>query len=207
MTTPIDYRAELQALYDDVTAEKWDAMAHRAAIERAQAALAAPEAVGVADEVKAAIDEFRYQAGKYCVDSSAGTRYALEMAAEECRLLGINPSEITPTGFAHPAPIPVGERLPEAGVKVLAHYMNSHGKSRSVCARWIPAKFNSDESDNYDGDFLEYDEDSDTYYWPEGWYEVIENCDDYGSVTIHEGEVTHWRPLPHWSLPLPGAQP
>ena len=44
MTTP-DYRAELQALYDDVTAERWDAMAHRAAIKRTQTALAAPEAV------------------------------------------------------------------------------------------------------------------------------------------------------------------
>jgi len=100
-------------------------------------------------------------------------------------------------------PVSVSERLPEPGIKVLAHYFNSHGKSRTVCARWIPAKFESGDSDVYDDDFLEYDEESDTFYWPEAWYEEIENWDDYGSVKINEGEVTHWQPLPHWALPVP----
>jgi hypothetical protein len=99
-------------------------------------------------------------------------------------------------------PVPVSERLPEPGVKVLAHYLNSHGKSRTVCARWIPAKFES--SDPETDDLLECDEDSDAFYWPEGWYETIENWDDYGSIMVNEGEVTHWLPLPHWALPLPG---
>ncbi len=98
-------------------------------------------------------------------------------------------------------PVPVSERLPEPGVKVLAHYLNSHGKSRTVCARWIPAKFES--SDPETDDLLEYDEDSDAFYWPEGWYETIENWDDYGSIMVNEGEVTHWLPLPHWALPVP----
>jgi hypothetical protein len=49
---------------------------------------------------QAAINEFRYQAGKYCAEPCAGTRYALGMAAEECLLLGIDPSSITPTGYA-----------------------------------------------------------------------------------------------------------
>jgi hypothetical protein len=107
--------------------------------------------------------------------------------------------------FGCPAiePVPVSERLPEPGTKVLAHYFNSHGKSRTVCARWIPAKFETADSDAYDDDFLEYDEESDTFYWPEAWYEAIENWDDYGSVKINEGEVTHWQPLPHWALPVP----
>jgi len=86
----------------------------------------------------------------------------------------------------------------------LAHYFNSHGKSRTVCARWIPAKFESGDSET--DDFLEYDEDADVFYWPEGWYEVIENWDDYGSIVINEGQVTHWRPLPHWALPIPRSE-
>jgi len=101
-------------------------------------------------------------------------------------------------------PVPVRERLPEPGVKVLAHYFNSHGKSRTVCARWIPAKFESRDPET--DDLLEYDEDSDTFYWPEGWYEEIENWDDYQCVTIDEGEVTHWQPLPRWALPVPTSQ-
>jgi hypothetical protein len=103
-------------------------------------------------------------------------------------------------------PVPVSERLPEPGTKVLAHYFNSHGKSRTVCARWIPAKFESGDIDIYDDDFLEYDEDSDTFYWPEAWYEEIENWDEYGSVKINEGAVTHWQPLPHWALPVSGVE-
>ena len=29
-----------------------------------------------------------------------------------------------------------------------------------------------------------------------GWYECIDNWDDYTEVAIHEGEPTHWMPLP-----------
>lgn len=46
-----------------------------------------------------AMSEFRHAAGRYCEEPSAGTRYALEMAAEECRLLGLDPERITPTGY------------------------------------------------------------------------------------------------------------
>lgn len=29
-----------------------------------------------------------------------------------------------------------------------------------------------------------------------GWYECIDNWDDYTEVAIHEGEPSHWMPLP-----------
>ena len=29
-----------------------------------------------------------------------------------------------------------------------------------------------------------------------GWYECINNWDDYTEVAIHEGEPSHWMPLP-----------
>ena len=131
-----------------------------------------------------------------------------EMASREDVMIGWFANAIM-AGCDHQAwkmdaerkPVPVAERLPEPGVKVLAHYFNSHGKSRTVCARWIPARFES--RDFEPDDLLEYDEDSNIFYWPEGWYEVIENWDDYECVTINEGEVTHWQPLPHWALPVP----
>jgi hypothetical protein len=109
--------------------------------------------------------------------------------------------------YGRPAltPIAVSERLPEAGKKVIVHYVNSLGNSRTVCAEWVPAKSRTDDC-LVDDDFAEYDEENDEYYWPEGWYESIENWDEYGAVFINDA-VTHWQPLPNGpahSLHLPG---
>ena len=101
-------------------------------------------------------------------------------------------------------PVAVSERLPRPSVKVLAHYFNGLGKERTICAIWVPAKTRSDSYG--DDDFTEYDEESDTFYWPEGWYETIENWDDLGYVKVDEGEVIYWQPipkLPAHALPLP----
>lgn len=105
---------------------------------------------------------------------------------------------------AAPVPVAVSERLPGPSVKVLAHYFNGLGKERTICAIWVPAKTRSDSYG--DDDFTEYDEESDTFYWPEGWYETIENWDDLGYVKVDEGEVIYWQPipkLPAHALPLP----
>jgi hypothetical protein len=104
------------------------------------------------------------------------------------------------------APIPVSQRLPEPGIKVLAHYFNGCGKDRTVCATWIPAKFLADDEEMDDNDFLEYDEGSDKYYWPEGWYEEIDNWDELSSIRINQGVVDYWQPLPHWAIPLPEVE-
>lgn len=105
----------------------------------------------------------------------------------------------------HPTPVPVSEGLPEPNTKVLAHYFNALGNGRTICAIWVPAK---SRSEGYgDDDFTEYDEENDTYYWPEGWYEAIENWDDLGWVAVNEGEVAYWQPLPKWpALPLPQGE-
>ena len=101
------------------------------------------------------------------------------------------------------APIPVSERLPKPGIKVLAHYFNACGKSRTVCATWIPLKFRSGGIEVDNDDFLEYDEEDDKFYWPEAWYEELDNWDELQSIRIHEGVVDYWQPLPHWGIPLP----
>ena len=59
---------------------------------------------------------------------------------------------------------------------------------------WTAAK--TEEADGDAEACIEYDEAADTYYVTEGWYECIDNWDDYSSVAVTEGEVTHWMPLP-----------
>lgn len=90
--------------------------------------------------------------------------------------------------------ISVEERLPEAHKNVLVHYVNGFGKYRIVKAFYAPQyTIESDpEGDAYD----EYHEESDTFYLREGWYECIDNWDEWSSINITEGKVSHWMPLP-----------
>lgn len=93
--------------------------------------------------------------------------------------------------------IPVTERLPESGVHVLAccrvKWVGGGGRSY-VCDAFYSAQKTEICSYNDDID-AEYDEETDEYYMPEGWWEVIKNWDDYSCVGIGNF-VTHWMPLP-----------
>lgn len=95
--------------------------------------------------------------------------------------------------------VPVAERMPPPGSVVLVAYRNQLGHWRRIRAEWVPAKTQEADIDNEQG---EYDEATDTHYTPEGWYELINNWDDYSSVKVYEGEPSHWMHLP---LP-PNAQ-
>ena len=94
--------------------------------------------------------------------------------------------------------IPVTERLPESGVHVLAScrvkYVGGGGRSY-VCDAFYSGHFKEQRSTEYDDIELDYDEETDEYYLPEGWWEVIRNWDEYGFVGIGDF-VTHWMPLP-----------
>lgn len=81
------------------------------------------------------------------------------------------------------------ETAPKTGRKVIAFYLNSNGKTRTVMARWLTDE-QAAETDA-DGVGLEG-----------GWYECIDNWSDYTEVAIHEGEPSHWMPLP----PPPAAR-
>ena len=99
--------------------------------------------------------------------------------------------------------IPVSERLPDANKDVFVtfrEYMEYNKKYRhGVCkAIYIPEHTIKSEDlwSNCDDDDLEiYDEKEDTYYAKDGWYEVIENWDDYSNIAIN-AEVTAWKELP-----------
>lgn len=90
--------------------------------------------------------------------------------------------------------------LPPSGKRVIATYINSIGNRRTIVAMWIAAKTREADSES---DNFEYDDATDTCYVPQGWYECIYNWDDYSSVAVYEGEITHWMPLP----PAPEAVP
>jgi hypothetical protein len=125
-------------------------------------------------------------------------------------------AELGVARWGTPHPIPVAEPewydiaskgLPESGVNVLATYVNRAGKWRVVKAQWV-AK--SSEIATTEDENSEYDEEKDDYFVPEGWYECIDNWDEYATFAITEGAVTHWRPLPRppaAAIPLPEASP
>lgn len=93
--------------------------------------------------------------------------------------------------------IPVGLRMPESGTHVLVccrfKYVGGRG-GMYVCDAFHtdPKTIPCDYSDDIDAD---YDEETDEFYFPEGWWEVIKNRDDYSAVVIYD-TVTHWMPLP-----------
>jgi hypothetical protein len=88
--------------------------------------------------------------------------------------------------------IRVKDKLPDG--KVIACYKNRSGKVRRIMAEYFHRY--TIESSMDDGVEDEYCEDNDNYYIVEGWYEIIDNWEDWGSVRVTEGEVTHWMPLP-----------
>ena len=75
------------------------------------------------------------------------------------------------------------ETAPKTGKKVILFYLNRNNFPRTVMARWLT----DDEAAETDTDCVGLEG---------GWYECIDNWDDYTEVAIHEGEPTHWMPLP-----------
>ena len=91
--------------------------------------------------------------------------------------------------------IPVTERLPEPNEHVLVCCdLNGY----CISGSYMCVAFRTDDMTTpcgYDDDIDSvYDEDTDEYYFPVGWWEVIKNWDDYSCVAIQD-TVTHWMPL------------
>jgi hypothetical protein len=85
--------------------------------------------------------------------------------------------------------ISVKESIPE-GVALVAYQKEQAGTL--VCKACY---FKKHEQETSDDDNFDYNDEDDVYYIPEGWYECIDNWEDYSSVSI-QGIVTHWMPLP-----------
>lgn len=104
---------------------------------------------------------------------------------------------------AQQAAVPEGwnlaaDQLPGSGRAVLAFYLNSHGKGRRIraehIARWTVQAEGLDPDPGTE--CVEYSEQDDAYYILEGWYELIDNWDDYSRIAVNEGVVTHWMEMP-----------
>lgn len=85
----------------------------------------------------------------------------------------------------------VSDRMPEAGVPVIAYLKNELGKGRRIRAFYATPRMLEVSSD-LDG-AADHDEETDTYYTPEGWYEDNEYEETHWKVT---DPITHWMALP-----------
>ena len=90
--------------------------------------------------------------------------------------------------------IRVEDQLPKHGINVIATYKNSVGRDRIIVGHYLERWKEESGCDVDVND--EYSEKLDGYFYKEGWYEQQDNWNDYASITVHEGEVTHWMPLP-----------
>ena len=81
-----------------------------------------------------------------------------------------------------------------SGKAVLIHYRNPLGNSRVIKARHIQ-RFTEESNDEGMG-VDEYDEANDRYTYVEGWWEMLDNWDEYSIVKVCSGTPTHWHPLP-----------
>ena len=88
---------------------------------------------------------------------------------------------------------PVFESRPASGQIVLAFYLDAWGKGRIIRAKWCLPKMHESGSDS---DIAEYDEETDKFWDPEGWYECMDNWDQFRTIMVHEGEVSYWMTMP-----------
>lgn len=125
--------------------------------------------------------------GGQTVDATFNRDHAKEIAAYRAALAAA-PEPPVSDGWQ---PI---ETAPSAK-HVLAAYKNQSGKWRVVKAVRYE-QFQCAQPMDCEGESAEYCEEKDEYFIPAGWYELIDNWDDFSSVSIYEGEPSHWRPLP-----------
>lgn len=86
------------------------------------------------------------------------------------------------------------ETAPKAGKRILLFYKNSCGKGRIIIGYYVE-KYSEEIDFDYDEEFHDYCEDSDSYFYNEGWVEWSWNNPDYATFPV-EAEPTHWMPLP-----------
>lgn len=95
--------------------------------------------------------------------------------------------------------IPVTERLPENEQDVLITVRRKHYCKPGEYIRFVVKAFYTDGKHDTEHSAytwfvgMEYDEESDAYKIPEGWWESIEYGEEFQAVGDF---ITHWMPLP-----------
>ena len=92
------------------------------------------------------------------------------------------------------------ERAP-ALTDVLICQRYATGICAQMVGRYIPAltEIAGDDTDGWE----DYDEETDEYYTPAGWYECQRNWGEFAYIHCCEGEITHWKHLG----PMPETTP
>jgi len=85
--------------------------------------------------------------------------------------------------------IPITERLPEPGKPVLV----ACGKIVTRAVHAPSLTLNCEEYGDFEPDGGWYDEATDAFYWPQGWYEWNLHEEIHWAL---DDEPTHWMPLP-----------
>lgn len=137
------------------------------------------------------------------IEEMAKELCGVNIACKDCRLdklcLARNSADILyNAGYRKQEWISVDEMLPESGVCCLLRcdVKRFDGTHRQyVCDGYHAERFKEECYSADDECVTEYNEETDEYYLHEGWYEVINNWDDYSSIAIGD-TVTHWMPLP-----------
>lgn len=83
-----------------------------------------------------------------------------------------------------------------AGKYVLVYYENAAKRGRTIIAKFTPRFTVESHSDGCGDDADEYDEANDRYTYREGWWERVDNWDDFSCVYVNEGVPIYWMPLP-----------
>lgn len=86
--------------------------------------------------------------------------------------------------------------LPSPGHRVIVKIKTPLGKHHYTVAEWIPKFFRADS--DYGEEFLgelDYNEEKDELYWPEGWYESSFEAEETNWM-IASGEVVGWIEIP-----------
>lgn len=80
---------------------------------------------------------------------------------------------------------------------VLVFYKNSLGKDRIIKAQYIKSYTEEASEESIDCGFFDYCVETDEYYTPEGWYELVDNSGEYFYYSFEAtNNPTHWMSLP-----------
>ena len=114
----------------------------------------------------------------------------LEAQLESIGAGGVSGPLMRPVAAPQPALSAGWVSLPGALPKPRTPVLLDIGKKYPIRAQWAPKGYLESTGD---GDFGEYNEASDTYYWPEGWYEWNQHEETHWAVSE---TPRAWQPLP-----------
>ena len=139
------------------------------------------------EEVAEAIGDLLDMKEHWCADSTDNDAISIDLAIAALQ--------------AYQPWIPVSNIKPETDknvfltVKRKSYFSDETIYKVIIGCYFAPYEYEAENWNDYDTDFCDYHEESDTYYIKEGWYECAMFGDDYSYFSIDDGwEVTHWKP-------------